>query len=241
MTPVIKMEDVTLSFPRRISPIQTILTMFNRSSRPSHYGLKKVNLEVKKGEIIGVIGRNGSGKSTLLRVMAGIYTPDQGVSKAAGRISLLAGLGIGFGPHLDGRENAMLYGSILGFSESEMNSRMEEIIEFSELGDFIDQPLRTYSSGMKARLGLSVASSLNPDILLIDEVLGVGDPLFKEKSAKKIMEMVEEAGTVVIVSHSFGLMKSICDKIVLMDGGEIVEFGEPEVAMRKYRELEKGD
>lgn len=241
MTPVIKMEGVSLSFPRSISPIRTMLTIFNRSSRPSHYGLKDVDLEVNKGEIIGVIGRNGSGKSTLLRVIAGIYTPDAGTSVAAGRISLLAGLGIGFSPHLDGRENAMLYGSILGFSEEEMRSRMEEIVDFSELGDFIDQPLRTYSSGMKARLGLSVASSLNPDILLIDEVLGVGDPLFKEKSAKRIMDMVDEAGTVVIVSHSFGLLKNICDRIVLMEGGEIVEVSEPDSAMRRYRELEKGD
>lgn len=241
MTSVITMENVTLSFPRSISPLRTLLTLFNRSSRPSHFGLKEVDLDIKRGEIIGVIGRNGSGKSTLLRIIAGIYTPDSGVSKVAGRISLLAGLGIGFSPHLDGRENAMLYGSILGFSEAEMRSRMEEVVEFSELGDFIDQPLRTYSSGMKARLGLAVASSLNPDILLIDEVLGVGDPMFKEKSANRIMEMVEEAGTVVIVSHSFGLLKNICDKIVLMEGGEIVAFGEPEVALRKYRELEKGD
>ena len=199
--------------------------------------LKNISLNVKRGEIVGVIGRNGCGKSTLLRVMAGIYPPDEGQTYAAGDISLLAGLGTGFSPHQTGRENAILYGSILGHDEEDMNSKLPEIIEFSELGTFIDEPIRTYSAGMKARLGLAVASAINPDILLIDEVLGVGDPQFREKSKKKILNMVEGAGTVVIVSHSFGLMKSICDRVILIHEGEIVIDGEPNEAIKKYYEL----
>jgi len=199
--------------------------------------LKNVSVSVKRGEIIGIIGRNGCGKSTLLRVMAGIYPPDQGNAIVAGDISLLAGLGTGFSPHQTGRENAILYGSILGHNEEEMKSKLPEIIEFSELGDFIDEPIRTYSAGMKARLGLAVASAINPDVLLIDEVLGVGDPKFREKSKKKILDMVEGAGTVVIVSHSFGLMKSICDRLILIDGGKVIVDGEPSEAIAKYHEI----
>jgi ABC-type polysaccharide/polyol phosphate transport system ATPase subunit len=147
---------------------------------------------------------------------------------------LLAGLGTGFTGHLTGRENAFLYGSILGHEQTVMKELMEEIISFSELETFIDEPLRTYSAGMKARLGLAVASALNPEILLIDEVLGVGDPVFKEKSKKKILDMVAEAGTVVIVSHSFGLMTSICDRVIHMSNGKIKFIGEPKEAIASY-------
>ena len=199
--------------------------------------LKDVSIEVKRGEIIGIIGRNGCGKSTLLRVMAGIYPPDEGKSFVAGEISLLAGLGTGFSPHQTGRENAILYGSILGHNEEEMKSKLPEIIEFSELGTFIDEPIRTYSAGMKARLGLAVASAINPDILLIDEVLGVGDPNFREKSKKKILSMVEGAGTVVIVSHSFGLMKSICDRLILVHEGVISANGDPAEVIQAYHTM----
>ena len=187
-----------------------------------------MNLSVKKGEVLGIIGKNGSGKSTLLRIMSGIYPPNKGECFAAGSISLLAGLGTGFSGHQTGKENALLYGSILGHEEKVMLEKLPEIIEFSELGRFIDEPVRTYSSGMKARLGLAVASAINPDILLIDEVLGVGDPQFKEKSKKRILDLVKSTGTVVLVSHSFGLMKDICDRIVFIHKGEIVDVGEPD-------------
>ena len=198
-----------------------------------------MSFEVHQGEVLGIIGRNGCGKSTLLRIIAGIFSPDEGSCKVAGDISLLAGLGTGFAGHLTGRENALLYGSILGHDESTMQSLLPEIIEFSELNDFIDQPLRTYSAGMKARLGLAVASALEPEILLIDEVLGVGDPMFKEKSKARILEMVADAGTVVIVSHSFGLMKSICSRVIHMKGGKIHKIGTPEEAITSYYESEK--
>jgi ABC-type polysaccharide/polyol phosphate transport system ATPase subunit len=232
----IEVRNVTLHFPKQRNAFIMLLDVLKGKKR-RFTALKNVSIEVKRGEIIGIIGRNGCGKSTLLRVMAGIYPPDEGKSFVAGEISLLAGLGTGFSPHQTGRENAILYGSILGHNEEEMKSKLPEIIEFSELGTFIDEPIRTYSAGMKARLGLAVASAINPDILLIDEVLGVGDPNFREKSKKKILSMVEGAGTVVIVSHSFGLMKSICDRLILVHEGVISANGDPAEVIQAYHTM----
>lgn len=237
--PSIIVQDVALRFPKQRGLIRLVLGLF-RKQKPSEFvALHGVSLEIQKGEVVGIIGRNGSGKSTLLRVIAGIYPPDEGEVHAAGDISLLAGLGTGFSQHQTGRENALLYGSILGHSEREMNEKIDEIIEFSELGSFIDEPLRTYSAGMKARLGLAVASAINPNILLIDEVLGVGDPNFREKSKKKILDMVKGASTVVIVSHSFGLMTDICDRVVLIEKGKVEFVGKPQDAVKRYYELEE--
>jgi ABC-type polysaccharide/polyol phosphate transport system ATPase subunit len=194
-------------------------------------------LEIKAGEVFGLIGKNGSGKSTILRVMSGIYPPDEGSCYVTGKVSLLAGLGTGFSQHQTGVENAMLYGSILGHNESEMTEKLPEILEFSELGNFIHEPIRTYSAGMKARLGLAVASAIKPDILLIDEVLGVGDPQFREKSKTRILNLVEQTGTVVIVSHSFGLMKDICDRVGVVHKGKLVMVGTPSEAIDAYYEI----
>jgi ABC-type polysaccharide/polyol phosphate transport system ATPase subunit len=232
---VISIENVVLNFPRRRGLISMILGLFKDTKR-SYTALNGVSLEINKGEIVGVIGTNGCGKSTLLRVISGIYPPDEGRCKVKGKISLLAGLGTGFSAHQTGRENAILYGSILGYSEEKIAGKLPEIVDFSELGDFIDEPIRTYSAGMKARLGLAVASAIQPEILLIDEVLGVGDPTFKKKSTDRIMEMVEEAGTVVIVSHSFGMLSKLCDRIVLIDDGEIVDVGQPSSVIQTYHE-----
>lgn len=237
---VIEIENVSLSFPRRKSLMKLVSGLFKKQEN-EFTALNKINLDIKQGEIIGVIGTNGCGKSTLLRVITGIYPPDHGHCKVKGNISLLAGLGTGFSGHQTGRENAILYGSILGYSEERIINKLPEIISFSELGDFIDEPIRTYSAGMKARLGLAVASAIQPEILLIDEVLGVGDPTFKEKSTNRIMEMVQEAGTVVIVSHSFGMLSKVCDRIVLMERGEIIHQGNPDEAIRTYYERAKKD
>jgi len=160
--------------------------------------------------------------------------------KARGRTQLLAGVSVGLNPNLTGRENVHLYGSILGHDRSTMDKMMDDILEFSEIGDFIEQPLRTYSSGMKARLGLSIASSVEPDILLIDEVLGVGDPQFREKSKKRILEMVKSSGTVVLVSHSFALMSEICDRLILMHDSRIAAAGEAKDVIARYYELTGG-
>ena len=204
----IQLDGIKLHFPKQRNIFGIISDFFRKKVR-RFTALSGIDLEIAQGEVVGIIGRNGSGKSTLLRVISGIYPPDEGEVRAAGDISLLAGLGTGFSPHQTGRENALLFGSILGHDEQEMREKLDEIIEFSELGMFIDEPLRTYSAGMKARLGLAVASAIKPNILLIDEVLGVGDPNFREKSKKKILSMVQGASTVVIVSHSFGLMTDI--------------------------------
>jgi ABC-type polysaccharide/polyol phosphate transport system ATPase subunit len=229
------MENVSLQFPRATGIISSIKSIFGKRVE-EFTALRDINLTVNSGEVVGVIGNNGSGKSTLLRVIAGIYPTDQGVCRVRGDISLLSGLGTGFSRHLTGRENAILYGSILGHSVQTMQQLMEEIIDFSELDEFIDRPLRTYSSGMKARLGLAVASAIEPDLLLIDEVLGVGDPNFKEKSKEKILSMVEGAGTVVLVSHSFGLLKQICSKMILIHDGKIVSEGDPDTVIKAYYE-----
>lgn len=232
----IVLEDVTLEFPKQRNAIGVIKDIFS-GNKPSYTALSGIDFSVNQGEVVGVIGKNGSGKSTMLRVIAGIYPPDSGVAKAAGSISLLAGLGTGFSPHQTGRENAILYGSILGHDEKAMISKLPEIIEFSELGDFIDEPVRTYSAGMKARLGLAVASAIHPDILLIDEVLGVGDPNFREKSKKRILELVKGAGAVVLVSHSFGLMRDICDRLVLIHEGKIAAEGDPADVIQAYYDI----
>ena len=233
---VIKLNDISLHFPKQRNPLAIILDFMKKNDR-KFTALKDVNIEIKQGEVVGIIGRNGSGKSTLLRVVSGIYPPDTGEVHAAGDISLLAGLGTGFSGHQTGRENALLYGSILGHNEDEMREKLGEIIEFSELGHFIDEPPRTYSAGMKARLGLAVASAIHPHILLIDEVLGVGDPNFKEKSKAKILSMVKGASTVVIVSHSFGLMTDICDRVILLHHGEVMHDGPPQESIKKYYEI----
>jgi len=232
----IQLNDISLHFPKQRNPLAIVLDFVKKNDR-KFTALKNVNIEINQGEVVGIIGRNGSGKSTLLRVISGIYPPDTGEVHAAGDISLLAGLGTGFSGHQTGRENALLYGSILGHNEDEMREKLDEIIDFSELGDFIDEPLRTYSAGMKARLGLAVASAIHPHILLIDEVLGVGDPNFKEKSKEKILSMVKGASTVVIVSHSFGLMTDICDRVILLHHGEVMHDGPPQESIKKYYEI----
>jgi ABC-type polysaccharide/polyol phosphate transport system ATPase subunit len=232
----VEIKNVTLHFPKQRNALKMLMNIF-QGKRDRFTALRNVSLDIKKGEVLGIIGKNGSGKSTLLRIISGIYPADEGSCKAAGSISLLAGLGTGFSGHQTGRENAILYGSILGHDEEIMISKLPEIIEFSELGSFIDEPVRTYSSGMKARLGLAVASAIHPDILLIDEVLGVGDPQFKEKSKKRILNLVKSTGTVVLVSHSFGLMKDICDRLVFIHEGGIVGVGNPEEIIKLIMKL----
>jgi ABC-2 type transport system ATP-binding protein len=233
---VIKLSGVSLDYPLHKSLFSLMFKKYNKNKQ-SYPALREIHLEIKKGEVIGIIGNNGCGKSTLLRVIAGIFSSDKGECLINGNISLLAGLGTGFSNHQTGRENAMLFGSILGYSEEQMIEKLPQIIEFSELDNFIEEPLRTYSAGMKARLGLAVASAIEPEILLIDEVLGVGDPNFKEKSTNRIMEMVGDAGTVVIVSHSFGMLSEVCDRIILMEKGRIHTIGDPKESIKQYYQL----
>ena len=235
-------KNVDLSFPRHRIGIGSLFRWIKRrmghdARIPPFEALKNVNLSISKGEVVGIIGRNGSGKSTLLRVMSGIYQPDGGIAMSSATVNLLSNVKIGFNGNLSGRENVHLYGSILGHSREKMTAMMDSIVSFAELKDFIDQPLKTYSSGMQARLGLSVASAVKPEILLIDEVLAVGDASFKERSRHRIKEMVDDASTVVIVSHNLGYLKKVCHRLVLMENGRIVQCGEPEETIKMYNEL----
>ena len=240
MTLVIDVDGVSVTFQLSRPGLQSIkrkiknIRSKEKEGAPERTVLKELSLQVKQGEVLGIIGRNGCGKSTLLRTISGIYRPSEGSVKSRGQLFLLAGIRIGFTGNLTGRENAYLYGSILGHSKERMDELMPSIIEFSELEEFMDMPLRTYSSGMTARLGFSVATAVQPEILLIDEILAVGDQEFKERSKERILNMVDNAGTVVIVSHSFGLLKSICDRLILLEKGVIKASGNPEYVIDVY-------
>ncbi|MFH2007957.1 MAG: ABC transporter ATP-binding protein [bacterium] len=238
----IKLEDVTLRFPRRrvtLEPIgRSILSMLRGGRRrddDSFTALDQVSLDVKEGEVVGIVGRNGAGKSTMLRVIAGIYRPDSGSAKTLTHPVLLAGFGVGFNVNLSGRENAYLYGSILGHPRGVIHELLPGIIEFSGLEEFIDQPLRTFSSGMRARLGFSVATAVQPEILLLDEALGVGDEEFRARSSERIRSMLEQAHTVVIASHSFGILGQVCTRAILVDRGKITYRGTLDNVARVYR------
>jgi ABC-type polysaccharide/polyol phosphate transport system ATPase subunit len=242
--PAIEVKNVSISFPVvRFRPQgikEALVSTFWRRRRTgddTFLALKNVSLEVKKHEVLGIIGANGSGKSTLLKLIAGIYAPDSGEVIARGRMSSLLDLGAGFREELTGLENIRLNGAILGFSPKEMAERTGEIVAFSGLSDFIDQPLRTYSSGMKLRLGFAVASAIKPEILLIDEVLAVGDEEFRQRSMARIDEMVKNETTVVIVSHNVVELNRLCSRIILLSHGEKLEDGEPKVTLHRYHEL----
>lgn len=202
--------------------------------------VKGVTFSVEEGEILGIIGKNGSGKSTLLRALANIFSADEGIIDIHGQSISLMAIGVGFKTQLSGRENIMLSGMLLGFSEKEVMAHMDEIIAFSELGEFIDQPVRTYSSGMYSKLAFSVTAILETDIILIDEVLSVGDEHFRKKSYDKMKELISErARTVVIVSHNLGMLQDLCDRIMWLNDGVIQEIGEPQEVLNHYREFMK--
>lgn len=205
-----------------------------RTADNGFWALKDVSFDVYHGETLGVIGRNGVGKSTLLKIMAGIISPDRGrMMNLVGRASLLS-LQVGFIAHLTGRENAMMSAMLLGMSRRAAKDKLDEIIEFSGLGDYIDEPTGNYSSGMRARLGFSVAYYSDPDILLIDEVLGVGDADFKAKSTAAMKERIRSDRTVVIVSHQMSTIRELCDRVVWLEHGETVAAGDAESIVLEY-------
>ena len=202
--------------------------------------VRGISFEVKKGEILGITGKNGSGKSTTLRALANIFNADEGSIDLHGHsISLLA-IGVGFKPELTGRENIMLSGMLLGFSEQEVQDRMEEIVDFAGLGQFIDAPVRTYSSGMHSKLAFSITAVLESDIMLIDEVLSVGDEKFKKKSYEKMKSLISQRNrTVVIVSHNLKTLEELCDRVMWMHEGKIVKIGDPTEVLKEYKEFMK--
>jgi ABC-type polysaccharide/polyol phosphate transport system ATPase subunit len=201
------------------------------------WALRELNLEIREGETVAFIGENGSGKSTLLKLLGGIYMPDEGKIVTQGKISSLLELGVGFHPDLTGEENIYLNGAMLGFNRSEMKRRFDEIVSFSEIGDFIYSPIRTYSSGMLMRLGFSVAMCVDPDILLIDEILAVGDEAFQKKCLERLEEFKSGGKTIVIVSHALDLIRNFCERAILLHEGRLVTDGNPEGVIVKYHAI----
>lgn len=202
--------------------------------------LKDVSFEVKKGEHLAILGFNGAGKSTLLKTIVGVYKPTTGTVEKCGVIAPLLELGAGFDPNYSGKENIFLYGAILGYSREYIQSKYDEIVEFSELGHFINVPLKNYSSGMKARLGFSIATAVEPDVLILDEVLSVGDAKFRTKSLKKVQSLFEKGVTVLFVSHSIEQVKAICDTAILLNHGEIIAKGDVDSVSAIYEEMTQG-
>lgn len=190
------------------------------------WALKDVTFDVKRGEHLGIVGLNGAGKSTLLKVIAGVLKPTEGSVKTKGKIVPLLELGAGFDKQYTGAENIYLYGSLLGYSKEFITSKFDEIVEFSELGEFIEVPVKNYSSGMRARLGFSIATVVKPDILILDEVLSVGDAQFRKKSEAKIQSMFDQGVTVLFVSHSLEQVKRICDRAIMLEHGTVIAHGD---------------
>ena len=209
-----------------------------KSKLEVYEALKGISFEVKKGEIMGIVGKNGSGKSTLLRAIAGIFSADSGsIELETDSVSLLS-IGVGFQKKLSGRENIILSGMLLGFSEQEVRDKMDEIIKFANLGKFIDMPVKTYSSGMYSKLAFSITAVLETDIMLIDEVLSVGDAKFKKKSYKKMQELImDENRTVVIVSHSTETLEKLCTSLLWLHEGEIKMQGDTKTVLDAYNEF----
>lgn len=202
------------------------------------HALKGVSFEIEEGKILGIIGRNGAGKSTMLRAIAGIFSPDKGKIDLHGRTISLLSIGVGFNKKLTGKENIYLSGMLLGFSEEEIAKKEKEIIKFADIGDFINKPVKTYSSGMYSKLAFAITAILETDITLIDEVLSVGDASFKEKSYNKMKELIsDEKRTVIIVSHSLGTIKELCDEVLWLDNGKIMMIGKSSTVIKKYEEF----
>ncbi|MBW3589269.1 MAG: ABC transporter ATP-binding protein [Actinobacteria bacterium] len=196
--------------------------------------MKDVSFEVSPQETFGLIGHNGAGKSTLLKLMNGLIRPDTGSIMVRGRVGALIELGLGFNPVLTGRENIQVNAAVLGFKKSDIKRKMQQIIDFAEIGDFIDAPVQSFSSGMKVRLGFAIAAHLDPDVLLVDEILSVGDSSFRDRCVSRLNNFKEEGGTIVFVSHNSLAVEAICDRVLLLDHGQVVEVGDPSAVVERY-------
>lgn len=200
-----------------------------------HEAVKNLSFSVDRGEVLGIVGKNGSGKSTLLRSIAGIFSPNSGSIDLHGHTVSLMALGIGFISRLSGRENIVLSGMLLGFSEKEIEKRLQKIIDFSELGEFIDRPVETYSSGMYSKLAFAITAMLETDIMLVDEVLSVGDSRFKKKSFAKMRELIMDVNTtVLIVSHNMDTLRDMCDRVLWIHDGAMKEIGDTDMVLQHY-------
>ncbi|MHB8806700.1 MAG: ABC transporter ATP-binding protein [Anaerolineaceae bacterium] len=235
----VRLENVSVEYDipsDRINTIKeyTIRLIQGKIHHKKFQALKNLNIEIPKGQVFGILGKNGAGKSTLMKVISRVLIPVQGKVWIAGVVHPLLQLGAGFHPELTGRENIYLNGTILGHSKKEVEKKYQEIIDFSEIGEFIESPLRTYSSGMQARLGFSVATAWVPDILVLDEVLAVGDAAFQQKCNTRILEFREQGSTIIIVSHSPSTIASLCQRAIWLDHGSIICAGNANEVSEKY-------
>lgn len=196
--------------------------------------LNDVSFQVKKGEIVGLVGFNGAGKSTMLKILAGVLTPTKGSVKVIGSVAPLIEVGAGFDPELTARENIYLNGAILGHSKEFMDSKFNEIIDFAELKDFVDVPVKNFSSGMYARLGFAIATMVKPDILIVDEVLSVGDYKFQEKCERRIQKMIDDGVTIILVSHDIGMIERLCTEVIWLEHGQIKDIDSAEKVCAEY-------
>lgn len=247
-SPVIIAEDVWVKFliryhRREVTLRETMVRFFERSRnreagngrwREGFWAIRGVNLAVQPGETIGIVGPNGSGKSTLLKTLAGILAPDRGRTTVRGRVGCLLSFGVGFNGTLSGRENVYLNGSILGLSRRTIDERFEKIVEMSELGDFINAPVQTYSAGMRGRLGFAIAVHIDPDVLVLDEVLGVGDAAFRAKTGTILEHLKRENKIIIIASHDMSLIRNQCDRAVWLEQGQIRLEGLPSTVTEAY-------
>lgn len=222
-----------------LSGIVSPLSSKKSDQKPTVIALKNVSFEVKKGETLGIIGENGAGKSTILKLISKITYPDQGEVNAQGRIGAFIELGAGLHHELTGRENIYLYGAILGMKKKEIDAKFDEIVNFAEIKKFLDFPIKKYSSGMYSRLGFSVCAFCNPDILLVDEVLAVGDINFQKKCLQKMQSFAKDK-TIIFVSHNLDAIKSICSKVIYIDNGKVVKIGNSKETIDLYLKRSKG-
>lgn len=237
---MIKANHITVCYRMPHDKIQSIkeylVALIKRKLQyEEFYALQDVSFEIKKGEVVGIVGNNGAGKSTLLKVISGILKPTNGSVSLEGNVVPMLELGSGFDYDLTGRENIFLNGAILGYSESFLKEKYDEIVAFSELGEFIDIPVRNYSSGMVMRLAFSIASMVSPDILIVDEILAVGDAAFQEKSYARMTELMSRGTTVLLVSHNLEQIRNLCDRVIWLDHGRIVAEGETQEICDRYQ------
>jgi len=228
-------------YNKHIDRLKEALNPFKKKYHKEFYALKDVSFKIKKGEIVGIIGKNGSGKSTLLKIITGVLKPSSGKIQVNGKIAALLELGVGFHPELSGMENIFLYGSIMGISKKEMAKKIDNILEFADIGDFINRPVKTYSSGMFARLAFSVAIQVEPDILIVDEVLSVGDISFQYKCFEKFKEFKERGVTILFVTHSMGQVLTHCNRALFLKNGELVKDSyDVESVVAEYEKFARG-
>lgn len=232
-------DNITKIYNMYNSPMDRLKEAFSRNQtrHTEFYALKNVSFDVVKGEIVGIMGRNGAGKSTLLKIITGVLQPTSGTVRVSGRVSSLLELGAGFNYEYTGIENIYFYGTIMGLSKSEINARVEEIISFAEIGDYVYQPVKTYSSGMFARLAFSCAINVDPEILIVDEILSVGDLRFQSKCFQKFKEFKKKGVTILYVGHDISTMRSFCDRCIWLNQGEIVDSGDPAYISAQYMEF----